>query len=326
MVEDASSFWTDIQRYEDMLVADPRSLCFAPLSELYRKLGLLDDAISVAKKGCDLHADYHAGFFALGAACYQKGLNNEARQALERAVELKPDHSRAQKLLGQLYVEVGELSMAEKVLEQVLRRTSNDIESQLLLRSILSSTAGGDSEEEMLEEAEIIEELTDVVDEPMLAEADLLDLSEISELLEELPELAEDDLEEDQLEEDHLEDSEEFWALEPIEEPVAPKNTARDPLLTPTLAELYVLQGFIDKALTVYQKLLVADSTNQSYRQRAAELSELSERQKDTSPAAAPTSFSEQPAAQQKVVAAQDDVEIGLSSWLENIRRRKDGV
>src|SRR6185369_12522033 len=107
MVEDAISFWTDIQRYEDMLAADPHSYCFAPLSELYRKLGLLDDALHVAQKGCELHPDYPGGFFALGNAYHAKGQNDQARQALEQVISLNPDHLQARKLLGQLYVESG---------------------------------------------------------------------------------------------------------------------------------------------------------------------------------------------------------------------------
>src|SRR5690242_20565897 len=102
MIQDAISFWTEIQRYENMLAADPRSYCFVPLSELYRKLNLLDDAVSVAVKGCSMHPDYPGGFFALGAAYNAKGEKAEARKALEQAVALKPELTEALKLLGEL--------------------------------------------------------------------------------------------------------------------------------------------------------------------------------------------------------------------------------
>ena len=453
MVEDAISFWTDIQRYEDMLVADPRSYCFAPLSELYRKLGLIDDAISVAKKGCDLHPDYPAGFFTLGAAYYAKGLMPEARQALERAVSINGDNLPAEKLLGQIYVEAGEVALAEKVLQRVLQQSPDDMEATLLLRSVASTGAASQEQEELLEEADVIEELTEILDEPQLPEtadisgfaeaaetaentgfaktaepADLSGFAELTELASlsgfaevgagrpevapapaaaqspdeefagfeqsddfwaieapeeasdrelsrafeepeqlegvseaaaleafaafeassafELSELPEVSIQPDQS--DRFDLSEEFEAdtfeelgsFEAIETQSAAPQPRRDPLTTATMAELYVTQGYTDKALTIYQELLFADSTNESYRLRCAELKELRARQQEAQqparPAAHPEALAPRPevmtprpeaAAPQRTAAApQLDVEAELNSWLENIRRRKDGV
>ncbi|GFO58034.1 hypothetical protein GMST_03590 [Geomonas silvestris] len=231
MVEEAISFWSEIQRFENMLEADPRSLSFAPLSELYRKLGLLDDAILVARKGCNLHPDYPGGFFALGAAFFDKGIKDEARAALERVAELNPEHVRALKLLGQIYAENGELVLAQKVLNQVLAQHPEDSESALLLQSFESmpelvhpaaAVRLEEPEEEILEDVEILEDL---------------------ELLEDEPE-----------------------ELQPVE------AALRDPLTTPTLAELYVSQGFLDKAIAIYQELSAAAPGNQGYRLRWAEL------------------------------------------------------
>lgn len=360
MVEDASSFWTDIQRYEDMLAADPRSYCFAPLSELYRKLRLLDDAISVAKKGCDLHPGYPGGFFALGTAYYEQGLNAEARQALERVIALKSDNFRAQKLLGQLYVEAGEIALAKKLLGQVLEQNPDDLESTLLLRSVTSTAAAAHPDREFPEEADDIEELTEVLDEP--EEPEELEESEAPSVFDEVATAAGYPGGYDPFEES--EESEEFWAIEPPEEPAAPElsgaceetgrveersaapeaHTAlavpetpaaceeagarqqpnRNPLTTATLAELYVSQGFIERALTIYKELLLADPANQPYRLRCAELADIIERQQQEQHGAASAPGSATPAAREP--APQTDVEDALDCWLENIRRRKDGV
>jgi len=240
MVEEAISFWSEIQRFENMLEADPRSLSFAPLSELYRKLGLLDDAILVAKKGCNLHPDYPGGFFALGAAFFDKGIKDEARAALERAAELNPEHVRALKLLAHLYVDDGELALAQKVLNQVLAQNPDDSESALLLQSLesmpdlspsVSLTTQEPPEEEILEEVEVIEDLEPLEDEPL--------------------------------------------ELQPAGQPL------RDPLTTPTLAELYVSQGFLDKAIAIYQELSAAAPGNQGYRLRWAELKTAWENQQE---------------------------------------------
>jgi len=345
MVEEAISFWTEIQRYEDLLAADPRSLSFAPLSELYRKLGLLDDAISVARKGCDLHPDYPGGLFALGAACFDKGLRDQARQALERVVLLSPENLRAQKLLGQLYVEAGETALARQALEQVLSQNPDDTESALLLRSI-SSAAGGAKvaeaasragelppEEEFLEDAEIIEELTELfeeVPEPetdrlapaaagALASAEGAEAAEVPAWFDgsELPEALE------------IPDACDLFAV--AEAPGAPPPTgvvpaapSKDPLTTATLAELYVSQGFLDKAIAIYQELLGADPENDSYRLRCGELSSARERLSEAGPA--PVSPPETDLLQQTVAAPGGELSAELSRWLDNIRRRRDGV
>ena len=304
MVDDAISFWTDIQRYEDMLAADPNSYCFAPLSELYRKLGLLDDAISVAQKGCQLHPDYPGGFFALGSAYHAKGLGQEARQALERTVSLNPDNLQALKLLGQLYVEIGDLERGQKALQQVLRQNPDDLESSLLLNSLASQIAIAQPEEELLEDLEVIEELTELLDD----EAELLEAD--AELTGLLAESEEPELEE----------------LEPV-----PRQGGRDPLTTATLAELYVTQGHPDQALAIYQQLVSAEPGSQPYRTRVAELKELLARQQQEQQAAAPAPRPAAAAAQVESAPEQaappgSDLEAQLGNWLENIRRRRNGL
>jgi cytochrome c-type biogenesis protein CcmH/NrfG len=61
-------------------------------------------------------------------------------------------------------------------------------------------------------------------------------------------------------------------------------------LASPTLAELYFSQGFIDRALEVYRRLLAGDPRNDRLRARLAEIEDL-KRQIDSgsSGASAPT-------------------------------------
>lgn len=278
MVEDALSFWTEIQRYEDLLAKDAKSLCFAPLSELYRKLGLLDDAISVARKGVAAHPDYPLGFLALGNACYAKGEPGEACQALEKAIELKPDHIQAMKLLSQIYVELGRIDAARNILGRVLHRDPEDMESTMLLNSIASAAPAASQDDEILEELEIIEELEEVLEEePHSAQATSAvqpSPATAPKPAAQIPVSGPDD--------------DDLWAIEDLEgEPesaeAAPAAACRpgapDPLTTATLAELYVSQGFLEKALNIYRELLTAHPGNQQYRLRLEELAELQELQ-----------------------------------------------
>jgi len=54
--------------------------------------------------------------------------------------------------------------------------------------------------------------------------------------------------------------------------PPAAEAVRHDPLSTATLAELYVQQGFVDKALAIYRAMYAEDFTNGSIRNRITEL------------------------------------------------------
>lgn len=266
MAPENESFRTEIKRYEDILNGDPASYCFAPLAELYRKAGLLDEAIDTARKGIELHPDYVGGYLALGRACFDKGEQTESRGALERVVRVTPDNLTAQKLLSRIYRDTGENALARKALETILVLNPGDQESQAALDGLalrersfetdtdLFSAAGevpvdasaGFADEFLLEDAEIIEELTDeVIDE---------DVDEVSFAGEFTAEAG--------------------FGGEPlmVEEHGAMDEPGSDPLATVTIAELYIKQGFLKKALKIYRDLLDANPGNDDLRQRIVDL------------------------------------------------------
>ncbi|HTG82721.1 MAG TPA: tetratricopeptide repeat protein [Geobacteraceae bacterium] len=154
MERDSASVMAEIKKYEDTLAKEPASYCFAPLAELYRKTGNLDDAVATAKRGCELHPDYVGGIMALGRAYFENGMKAESRAALERVINITPDNLLALKLLSLLYQEQGDTAAACKALRSILAQNPDDHESQALLDSLTS-------DEVDLEELEIIEDLTD---------------------------------------------------------------------------------------------------------------------------------------------------------------------
>ena len=267
MTPENESFRAEIKRYEDILGGDPTSYCFAPLAELYRKSGLLDEAIGTARKGIELHPDYVGGYLALGRACFDKGEQAESRTALERVVRVTPDNLSAQKLLSRIYIDIGENGLARKALETILVLNPGDQESRASLDDLglhersfetdadlfsadgeapaVTVTGLGD-DESFLDEAEIIEELTDeVFDEEGFGAG----------LAGELP-------------------GKEALGVEArlfAEEP-ASDETVSDPLATATIAELYIEQGFMKKALKIYRDLLDANPDNEELRQRIVDL------------------------------------------------------
>jgi hypothetical protein len=97
----------------------------------------------------------------------------------------------------------------------------------------------------------------------------------------------------------------------------------RDPLMTGTLAELYVSQGFTDKAAAIYRDILTAEPANDAAAARLAELeSQL------LSAGSVMLSADELPDAVAAVpsqgVADAGSVLPVLEGWLENIRRLRE--
>jgi len=345
MEQEGPSFWEDIKKYEDTLVRDPNSYCFAPLSELYRKLGLLDDAINVAKRGCEIHSDYVGGHMALGRAFFEKGMKVESRIALEKVVRVTPDNLLAQRVLSQIYIDAGDIAAAEKALQVILSQNPDDLESKILLnslaRTISHPLAESQGQATVISDKEIEkrdDELfpADEAEEPIdLEDAEILE------------EVVEEEYEKDvfiypeQAEKSDLS----FFMSGGREE--------QDPLNTVTLAELYVSQGFLKRALTIYRELLEADPDNIELKRRLLELKRQSDKDEaiarehslepdiftmeDTEPEAA--SFATEltsteplggsPVAEVLTTAAssptgaEENVIHTLERWLENIRGRR---
>ncbi|HBA70666.1 MAG TPA: hypothetical protein DCZ63_00205 [Geobacter sp.] len=64
-------------------------------------------------------------------------------------------------------------------------------------------------------------------------------------------------------------------SFEPVMEKEAQPELHHDPLSTGTLAELYVSQGFIDKALEIYRAILSDNPANSSVSDRVSELESM---------------------------------------------------
>lgn len=240
-MQESASFWTDIKDLEDQLAKSPGSFCFARLSEVYLKVGLVDDALHVARQGVTKHPRYLSGQRALSQACYAKGIYDEARAALKLITEAMPEDVPSQKLLGRLLAEAGDQAAACQAFRTVLEFAPDDVESRIELE-VLERSAGIASSSLYSDDEEIIE--------------DLEILEEIGALEDEQPES-------------------QFQPLEAPPEPEAVAAVHHDPLSTGTLAELYVRQGFIHKALEIYRAILDENPSDHFIAGRVVELEGL---------------------------------------------------
>ncbi len=247
MEKETTSFWADIKKYEDILAKDPRSYCFAPLSELYRKLGLLDDALAVAKRGTEAHPEYIGGYMAFGRALFEMGKREEAKASLEKVALATPENLLAQKLLSQIYQEEGNLTAAEKALRILVAFNPEDSESAISLEVLQRSMQQGDDKLESAS-AETVVDSGVTIDEP--APAVTLSLDEVAQ-----PLVSDDTVNQE-------------WADFPQITEESEDVSRSAPLPTLTLAELYEAQSLYEKARDVYRDLLDKDPDNELLQER----------------------------------------------------------
>lgn len=242
-MRDSASFWTDIKNLEEQLAKNPDSLCFARLSEIYLKTGLIDDALHTARLGVTKHPRYLSGQRAHSLACHAKGLNDEALTALKLVTEAMPEDIPSQKLFGRLSAEAGARDAAIMAYRTALEFAPDDLESRIELEALERSAGmvpfaieSDEADETIIEDLEILEET--------------------------------DDLEEEQ-------PASEFLTQDTPAVSGSMSVLHNDPLSTGTLAELYVKQGFIHKALEIYRAILVDNPADRVTGERIVELEAL---------------------------------------------------
>lgn len=238
----------EINKYLAILSKDPGSMVFAPLAEAYRKTGMLDEAIATAQDGLKLHPNYVSGMVALGRAYFEKGALTEARETLEQVHAMAADNI-----------------IAANILEEIRK--------QWPVVSGQGPEVGGQEEAEGKVE-ESPEEVTPVFEVVAETEPEIIEAAE----LEELEEVAEAE-EEEAVTAYGEEITEELWTGETISEGQKAEVKVeegeirpRKEITTSTIADLYIKQGYLDKAIDIYQTLYNANPYNEEIKRRLDEL------------------------------------------------------
>ncbi len=123
MALDVSSF---IERYQLIYEKDPSSKVFAPLAEAYRRMGLIDEAIDLAKSGVKRHPQFASGRVALGKCYFQKNQFLTAIDQLKVAVGLSPENILAHQILAQCYIKLKKPTEALNAYKMVLFLNPHD--------------------------------------------------------------------------------------------------------------------------------------------------------------------------------------------------------
>ena len=284
---------------------DPRA--FLQLAEEHRRNGRLKEAIAVCLEGLGLHPGLDAARITLGRAYLESDQPETARATLEEVFGRLPEHHLAGKLLAEAQQRLGDLTAAEETCRSLLRHYPRDREIESILESVLrrDAPAGGTAAASPAAAAD-----------PQ-------------------PEYMPEDVE-----------------LKPTTGPAAPqvaapavavnRSPAGDAFQTSTLADLYLRQGLVDRAIEVYRAMLRVDPGNRRAQQRLAEIEagaahtapDATSAAASTHPPAArptPAVSGRQPAAPAAALPgapptdARRQVTARLEEWLDTIRRASTG-
>lgn len=119
----------EIARYREILAREPSSVVFAPLSEAYRKRGMLSQAIEVCIQGLGHHPNFLSGRVALARAWYDAGKIDEARQEAEAVVRCAPENLAALRLLASICRDQGDLGGLRRALRGIVSLDPTDQEA-----------------------------------------------------------------------------------------------------------------------------------------------------------------------------------------------------
>jgi serine/threonine protein kinase len=125
-------FLTPLRRFKEAIAQYQLALETDPLSMMvYFGLSFAlyceheyDDAIEHAARAVDLYPDYWLVHFAMGLALSQKGSLQQSIASFEATIRLAPSFTLATGFLAALYARSGNPGHAEKLIEEVLERSS----------------------------------------------------------------------------------------------------------------------------------------------------------------------------------------------------------
>ena len=123
-----------VERMQIEYEKDPGSKVFAPLADIYRKMGLVDEGLRIAQAGVANHPNFASGRVVLARVLCEMEEWAGALTHIEKAVELSPDNRAAHLLLGQTLVQLRRPKDALKAYKMLLFLNPNDAQATEFVR------------------------------------------------------------------------------------------------------------------------------------------------------------------------------------------------
>ncbi len=252
-----------IESLKERMNRDPFSRAFLQLAEEFRKTGRYEEAIRVCQEGLARHPTYHTARISLGRTYLEVGDLQNARRALSEVLELAPENHLAGKLLAEVQRRTGDVAGAAETYRAILRHYPGDREIEALMRDLQGPRNPSPPAPSPQPAAPSPAAPGRFVQPPTLPAPP----APLEPAFDYRPE---------DLGPSVRATSQPGAAPAPRRDeapPAPPSEEAQDDALqTNTLAELYLRQGMVDRALEVYRAMLRVDPANEKARRRLAEL------------------------------------------------------
>jgi tetratricopeptide (TPR) repeat protein len=247
-------------RLHKKLQLEPTSRVFARLADAFRLSEHVEDAIELCHKGLEIHPDLVSGHIVLGQCYLDRGDLDEARESFLRALALDADNILVLKSLGDILFRKGEVEQAVEHYRRVLELDPRNTEIREIVRELEIELGQNSAEEpESQSPFELLGQPA-VTEIPVFGTA-VLEPGEAREWL-----MGDGDGKEPADLEAQL-SPEETELLEDGADEHSDKGPPRG-MATSTLAEIYFQQGLVDKAIETYKKVLRHDPDDQEARTR----------------------------------------------------------
>ncbi len=315
---------SEIAKLTERIAKDPKSKLFVPLAEEYKKAGDIEMSIHVLTEGIKRNPGYITAKSFLGALLLEKGDLQAAKKEFEEVVKAIPDNLMAQRKLGDVYALEGNREKAVLHYKTVQALNPKDEEVRYLITEIeagrsvkeriLAQTSAAKTDKPEAAQkavpttgkAGVPPKQTPLTQKaaPQVEEAEEVlivePLEEEGPAFGELDFLAERPVEPSPVHETGAEGlfAEAPAAAEPglpvpevaeictQERPGAPDRSADD-LTTNTLAELYISQGFYEKAIDIYERMLAENPGNKIVIDKLAHVRAMAGQQAPSTPSEA---------------------------------------
>ncbi len=126
----------ELEKLKQRVEKDPLSKLFVPLAEEYRKMGMIDEAISVLLRGLENQPNYMTARVALGKVYLEKNMLREAKEEFKKVVNAIPDNLFALKKIAEISEKLGEINDAIDAYTKIVKLNPLDEESISILESL----------------------------------------------------------------------------------------------------------------------------------------------------------------------------------------------
>jgi tetratricopeptide (TPR) repeat protein len=249
-----------LSKYLDLYQKRPTSRVFAPLAETYRKLGMLDEAMEVLRRGIKYNPTYVLGYLVL-AQCYgDQGKMDLVYSTLQPFASDNRDNVSLQKLFAEACLALGEEEKALETFKFLLFLNPKDEYSKEKILKL---------EDKVMVQVEsiparVIKEphsprpLFDDEDDNWVA----MNLAEAPTPKKEIPKMDKVEVIERSLDDDYYSDDPD------MDEKNESEPQASEPVISHTLVDLYIAQGVFDIANELLDKILKAYPADKSTQEK----------------------------------------------------------